>query len=38
METFEWLTLVGGVLIGMGLCLLAFAAAVAFLLGASDEN
>ncbi len=37
METFELLTLVGGVLIGMGTLLFIFAATVAYLLGASDE-
>lgn len=37
MKTFEVLTLVGGILIGMGTLLFIFAAAVAFLLGVSDE-
>jgi hypothetical protein len=38
METFEWLTLVGGVMIGMGVLLFCFAAAVAFFIGAADDN
>ena len=37
METFEMLTLVGGLLIGMGTLLFIFAAAVAYFMGASDE-
>jgi hypothetical protein len=37
METFEWLTLLGGVMIGMGVLLFMFAAAVAFFIGAADE-
>ena len=37
METFELLTFVGGLLIGMGTLLFIFAAAVAYFMGASDE-
>ena len=33
METFEMLTLLGGILMGMGVLLLIIAACVAFLLG-----
>lgn len=37
METFELLTFVGGLLIGMGTLLFIFAAAVAYFMGATDE-
>jgi hypothetical protein len=37
METFELLTFVGGLLIGMGTLLFIFAAAVAYFIGATDE-
>ncbi len=37
METFEMLTFVGGLLIGMGTLLFIFAAAVAYFIGATDE-
>ena len=37
METFELLTLLGGLLIGMGTLLFIFAAAVAYFIGATDE-
>jgi hypothetical protein len=33
METFEYLTLLGGIMIGMGVLLLIVAAVVAYLLG-----
>lgn len=38
MEIFEVLTLVGGLLIGMGTLLFIFAAAVAHFLGVFDES
>ena len=38
METFEQLTLIGGILIGMGILLFIFAATVAFILGVDDES
>lgn len=38
METFESLTLIGGILIGMGILLFIFAATVAFILGVDDES
>ena len=38
METFEYLTVVGGILIGMGILLFIFAATVAFILGVDDES
>jgi hypothetical protein len=38
METFELLTFVGGLLIGMGTLLFIFAAAVAYFIGAGDES
>jgi hypothetical protein len=38
METFELLTFVGGLLIGMGTLLFIFAAAVAYFMGATDES
>jgi hypothetical protein len=33
METFEYLTLLGGIMIGMGVLLMIIAACVAYLLG-----
>lgn len=38
METFEHLTLIGGILMGMGILLFIFAAAVAFIFGVDDES
>jgi hypothetical protein len=38
METFEHLTLIGGILMGMGILLFIFAATVAFILGVDDES
>lgn len=38
METFEQLTLIGGILIGAGILLFIFAATVAFILGVNDES
>lgn len=38
MELFEHLTLIGGILIGMGIFLFIFAATVAFILGVDDES
>ena len=38
METFEYLTVVGGILMGMGILLFIFAATVAFILGVDDES
>ena len=38
METFELLTLLGGLFIGMGTLLFIFAAAVAYFMGATDES
>jgi len=38
METFELLTLFGGIMIGLGVCLLLLAAAAAYFLGEFDES
>jgi uncharacterized membrane protein len=38
METFETLTFLGGILMGMGILLFIFAATVAFILGVDDES
>ena len=38
METFELMTLLGGILMGMGVLLFVLAAAVAFFLGDIDES
>ena len=38
METFEFLTFLGGILMGMGVLLFIFAATVAFILGVDDES
>jgi uncharacterized membrane protein len=38
METFEALTFLGGILMGMGVLLFIFAATVAFILGVDDES
>ena len=38
METFELMTLVGGIMIGMGSLLFVLAAGVAFFLGDIDES
>ena len=38
METFELLTLFGGIMIGLGVCLLLLAAAAAYFLGELDES
>ena len=37
METFEIFTLLGGIVMGMGILLFCFAAAVALFLGVDDE-
>jgi hypothetical protein len=38
MQMFEVLTLLGGIMIGVGMCLLLLAAAVAYFLGELDES
>lgn len=38
METFEVITLLGGIMIGLGVCLLLLAAAAAYFLGEFDES
>lgn len=38
METFELITLLGGIMIGFGVCLLFLAAAAAYFLGEFDES
>ena len=38
MYVFEYLTLIGGILIGMGVVLFGFAIAVAFLIGGINES
>ena len=38
METFEFMTLIGGIMIGMGSLLFVLAAGVAFFLGDIDES
>jgi hypothetical protein len=38
METFEFLTLLGGIMIGAGVCLLLLAAAAAYFLGEFNES
>jgi len=38
METFEFLTLLGGIMIGAGVSLLLLAAAAAYFLGEFDES
>jgi hypothetical protein len=38
MELFELLTLLGGIMIGAGVCLFFFAAAAAYFLGEFDES
>jgi hypothetical protein len=38
METFELITLLGGIMIGLGVCLLLLAAAAAYFLGEFDES
>ena len=37
LELFEWFTLIGGIMIGMGMVLFIFAAAVAYFIGETDE-
>jgi len=38
METFELITLLGGIMIGLGVCLFLLAAAAAYFLGEFDES
>ena len=38
MEVFEALTLIGGIMIGMGLVLFGFVAAVCYFIGDIDES
>lgn len=38
MQIFELLTLLGGIMIGAGVCLISLAAAAAFFLGEFDES
>lgn len=37
MELFELITLIGGIMIGMGITLFILAAVVAYFIGATDE-
>lgn len=37
MQVFETITLIGGIMIGMGVVLFMFAASFAYFLGAADE-
>lgn len=37
MELFEYFTLIGGIMIGMGIVLFVFVAAVAYFIGENDE-